>query len=84
MELQFTQGGWEDYLWWQEQDRKVLKRINKLLEATLREPTFGIGKPEQLRTQLVDLWSRRITLEHRMVYAIYEDRVVVVQLRYHY
>ena len=84
MELQFNQTGWEDYLWWQQQDRKVLKRITKLIEATLRGPTEGIGKPEQLRTQKVDLWSRRVTLEHRMVYAIQEDCIVVVQLRYHY
>lgn len=84
MELQFNQTGWEDYLWWQEHDRKVLKRINKLLEATLREPTSGIGKPEQPKTQLVDLWSRRITLEHRLVYAIAPGRIVVVQLRHHY
>ena len=84
MELQFNQTGWEDYLWWQEHDRKVLKRINKLLEATLRDPRFGIGKPEQLKTQQVDLWSRRITLEHRLVYAIAQDRIVVVQLRHHY
>ena len=84
MELQFNRTGWEDYLWWQEHDRKMLKRINKLLEATVREPDAGIGKPEQLKTQLVDLWSRRITLEHRMVYAIVEDRIVVVQLRHHY
>lgn len=84
MELQFTRTGWEDYLWWQEHDRKMLKRINKLLEATLREPAGGIGKPEQLKTKLVDLWSRRITLEHRLVYAILEDKIVVVQLRHHY
>lgn len=62
----------------------MLKRINKLLEATLREPAAGIGKPEQLKTKLVDLWSRRITLEHRLVYAILEDTIVVVQLRHHY
>ncbi len=84
MKLQFNQTGWEDYLWWQEHDRKMLKRINKLLEATLREPAGGIGKPEQLKTKLVDLWSRRITLEHRLVYAILEDTIVVVQLRHHY
>lgn len=84
MELQFTRTGWEDYLWWQEHDRKMLKRINKLLEATLREPAGGIGKPGQLKTNLVDLWSRRITLEHRLVSAILEDKIVVVQLRHHY
>jgi toxin YoeB len=84
MELQFNRTGWEDYLWWQEHDRKMLKRINKLLEETLREPAGGIGKPEQLKTKFVDLWSRRITLEHRLVYAILEDTIVVVQLRHHY
>lgn len=84
MELQFNQTGWEDYLWWQQHDRKVIKRINKLIEATLREPAEGIGKPERLRTQTVELWSRRVTLEHRMVYAIRENCIVVVQLRYHY
>jgi toxin YoeB len=84
MELQFNETGWEDYLWWQQHDRKVLKRINGLIDATLRDPRAGIGKPERLKTQQVDLWSRRITLEHRMVYAIEQDRIVVVQLRYHY
>lgn len=84
MELQFNQTGWDDYLWWQEHDRKILKRVNKLIDATLREPTGGIGKPEQLKTQKVDLWSRRVTLEHRMVYAIQENRIIVIQLRKHY
>jgi len=82
--LVFTQRAWEDYLYWQANDRGKLKRINLLLEATLRDPFAGIGKPESLRHALAGYWSRRIDAEHRLVYAVAGDDLVVLQVRFHY
>jgi len=82
--LTFTPTGWEDYVHWQTTDRAVLKRINRLIEATLRDPFDGIGKPEQLRHSTPGAWSRRITEEHRLVYLVQDDQVIVFQGRYHY
>ncbi len=84
MRLVFTPHGWEDYLHWQQSDRAVLRRVNRLLEDTLRDPFEGIGKPEQLRHALAGAWSRRITEEHRLVYLVDGDDLVVLQARYHY
>lgn len=84
MRLTFTPTGWEDYVYWQSADRTILKRINRLLDAVLREPFEGIGKPEQLRHAAPGAWSRRITEEHRLVYLVDGDQVVVFQARYHY
>ncbi|MCX6387921.1 MAG: Txe/YoeB family addiction module toxin [Solirubrobacterales bacterium] len=84
MRLVFTQRAWEDYLYWQANDRAKLKRINLLLEATLRDPFAGIGKPESLRHALVGYWSRRIDAEHRLVYTVAGDDLVVLQVRFHY
>lgn len=84
MRLVFTAHGWEDYLHWQSADRQVLRRVNRLLEDCLRDPFAGIGKPEQLRHALAGAWSRRITEEHRLVYLVDDDDLVVVQVRYHY
>lgn len=84
MRLVFTPHGWEDYLHWQQSDRAVLRRVNRLLEATLRDPFEGIGKPEQLRHALAGAWSRRITEEHRLVYLVDGEDLVVLQVRYHY
>ena len=84
MRLVFTAHGWADYLHWQTTDRATMKRINRLLEATLREPFAGIGKPEQLRHVLQGCWSRRIDDEHRLVYVVDGDDLVVLQARYHY
>ena len=84
MRLVFTQRAWEDYLYWQANDRGKLKRINLLLEATLRDPFAGIGKPESLRHALVGYWSRRIDAEHRLVYTVAGDDLVVLQVRFHY
>jgi toxin YoeB len=82
--LVFTPHGWEDYLHWQNADRQVLRRVNRLLEDCLRDPFDGIGKPEQLRHALAGAWSRRITEEHRLVYLVDVDDLVVLQARYHY
>ncbi len=84
MRLVFTPHGWEDYLHWQRADRAVLKRVNRLHEDALRDPFGGIGKPEQLRHALAGAWSRRITEEHRLVYLVDGDDLVVLQARYHY
>lgn len=84
MKVAFTSKGWEDYLWWQSTDRQTLKRINRLIEAVIRDPFEGIGKPEPLKHMLTGAWSRRITDEHRLVYVVQDDEVVVLQARYHY
>lgn len=84
MKLLFAEQAWEDYLHCQQQDRKPLERINKLIRETQREPFAGIGKPELLRHALAGWWSRRITDEHRMVYKIDDDALWIAQLRYHY
>ena len=84
MRLVFVQQGWEDYQYWQREDRSVVKRINRLIEDTLRDPTSGIGKPEPLKYGVAGAWSRRITAEHRIVYLVLGDDVVILQARYHY
>ncbi len=84
MRLVFTSHGWEDYLHWQSADRQVLRRVNRLLEDCLRDPFDGIGKPEQLQHALAGAWSRRITEEHRLVYLVDGEDLVVLQVRYHY
>lgn len=84
MKLIFAKEAWEDYLYWQQQDKRLLKRINELIAATLREPFTGIGKPEPLKHALAGYWSRRITDEHRMVYKPAQDSLLIAQLRYHY
>jgi len=82
--LVFTPHGWEDYQHWVQTDRATLKRINRLMHDTLRDPFTGLGKPEQLRHALAGAWSRRITEEHRLVYLVDGDDVVILQARYHY
>ena len=83
-QIAFTNAAWQDYVWWQTQDRKTLRRINLLVEATLREPFTGIGKPEPLRENLSGYWSRRIDESNRLVYAVDDAQVVVIACRYHY
>ncbi|MEY3597143.1 MAG: hypothetical protein RL543_1096 [Pseudomonadota bacterium] len=82
--LTFTPDAWDDYLYWQSQDKKTLKRINQLLRDVSREPFTGIGKPEPLRENLTGYWSRRIDDTNRLVYAVEEQAIIVVACRYHY
>ena len=84
MRLAWDESGWEDYVYWQTADRAVVKRINKLIAACLRDPTSGIGKPEQLTYGAPGAWSRRITEEHRLVYRVVGDHLVILQARYYY
>lgn len=84
MKLIFSEHAWEDYLYWQEADKKILKRINLLVRDIQRTPCEGIGKPEPLKHGLSGYWSRRITDEHRIVYKTEGDHIFIVQLRYHY
>jgi toxin YoeB len=84
MKLTFTEAGWNDYLWFQDTDKKLLKRINLLIKDTLRNPFEGIGKPEPLKANLSGYWSRRINTEHRLVYEVLDDSILVVACRFHY
>jgi toxin YoeB len=84
MNIQFSSRGWEDYVYWQQSDKKILKRINELLKEISRNPYEGTGKPESLKHALGGFWSRRITDEHRLVYRVEGDVVKVAQARYHY
>ncbi len=84
MRLVFTPQGWEDYTHWQHADRSILKRINRLIDDVLRDPTSGIGKPEALKYGIAGVWSRRITDEHRLVCRVLNDDLVILQARYRY
>lgn len=84
MKLIFAERAWDDYLYWQAHDRKMVERINRLIAETVREPFEGIGKPEPLKHAFAGFWSRRITDEHRMVYRVHGDSLLIAQLRYHY
>lgn len=84
MKLIFSDEAWEDYLYWQEQDRRMVARINRLINETKREPFKGTGKPEPLKHALAGYWSRRINEEHRMVYKVEGDALLLASLRYHY
>ena len=84
MDKIWTDDAWEQYLYWQTQDKKMLKRINQLLQDIERNGYSGLGKPEPLRGNLSGFWSRRIDDEHRIVYRISEDRVEIIQCRGHY
>jgi len=84
MKLVFSEQAWADYLHWQQTDRKLLERINALIREISRSPFAGIGKPEPLKNALSGYWSRRINDEHRIVYKIAGDALLIAQLRYHY
>ncbi len=84
MRLVFTSHGWDDYTRWLQADRQILKRINRLIDDALRDPTDGIGKPEPLRHMLAGTWSRRITDEHRLVYLVDDADLAILQARFHY
>ncbi len=75
---------WEDYLYWQQNDKSTLKKINGLIKESLRTPFAGTGKPEALKENLKGFWSRRINLEHRLVYKVEDDAIYILQCRYHY
>ncbi|WP_374605086.1 Txe/YoeB family addiction module toxin [Arenimonas sp.] len=84
MILQFSDNAWQDYLHWQQTDAKILRRINELVKAIGRDPFRGIGKPEPLRHALAGYWSRRINDEHRLVYKVQGDVLMIAAARYHY
>jgi toxin YoeB len=84
MKIVFSSQAWDDYLHWQRTDRKILKRINDLIKEITRTPYEGTGKPEPLRHALAGYWSRRIDDEHRLVYKIDGEAVLIAQARYHY
>ncbi len=84
MTLSWTEEAWDDYLYWQKVDRKKLKRINELIRSCLRTPFEGIGNPEPLKHQLQGFWSRRIDGEHRLVYMVEHQTLVITACRYHY
>jgi len=82
--LAWTGESWSDYVYWQGQDKKTLKRINKLITDTKRSPFEGIGKPEPLKENLSGFWSRRIDESNRLVYAVNDTHITVISCRYHY
>lgn len=84
MRLIFTPNSWKDYLYWQKEDRKILKKINALIKDVQRTPYEGLGKPEALKFDLAGLWSRRIDREHRLVYTVEENDLLIYSCRYHY
>ena len=84
MKLIFSENAWDDYLYWQKIDKKILKRINLLIQDIKRSPFDGIGKPEPLKHALSGYWSRRINHEHRIVYSANSNSILVAQLRHHY
>ena len=82
--IRFVPDAWESYLYWQEQERKTLKRINLLIDAAVRDPFAGVGKPEPLRGVLSGYWSRRIDAVNRLVYRATDEELVVIACRFHY
>jgi toxin YoeB len=84
MRILFTEQGWNDYLYSQKTDKRILKRVNELIKDTQRSPFEGIGKPEPLKHQLQGLWSRRINDEHRLVYEVEDNDLRIVACRFHY
>ena len=83
MNIAFTDKGWEDYTSWAD-ERKILKRVNRLIKDASRDPAMGTGKPERLSGDLSGFWSRRIDQEHRLIYTVRDNQLVVVAARYHY
>ena len=82
--LAWTEEAWDDYIYWQGQDKKTLKRINKVRSVTIREPFEGVGKPEPLRENLAGFWSRRIDDTNRLVYEVEDEYLTIISCRYHY
>ena len=84
MTLEWADQAWDDYLYWQKTDKKILKKINELVKSIKRDPFNGIGEPEPLKHNWAGFWSRRITLEHRLVYEVEDTKLTIAQCRYHY
>ena len=84
MKYVFVEESWEDYLYWQKTNKKYVKKINELLREIARDPFSGIGKPEALKFQYQGFWSRRIDQEHRLIYQVKEDEILIVKCRFHY
>ena len=84
MILKWSEQGWEDYVYWKQTDKKIIKRINKLIEDIKRHPFDGLGNPEPLKYYWSGFWSRRIDQEHRLVYAVENNEILIAQYRYHY
>ncbi|MCF6245142.1 MAG: Txe/YoeB family addiction module toxin [Sulfurovum sp.] len=84
MNILFTEEAWEDYCYWQSNNKKLLKKINTLLKEIKRSPYVGTGKPEALKYELQGCWSRRINQEHRLVYEVFDTQINVLACRYHY
>jgi len=84
MKIAFLEDSWADYLYWQKNDKRTLQRINDLIKDVQRNPFDGIGKPEPLKFSMSGFWSRRINSEHRLVYKIQSETLIIVQCRYHY
>lgn len=84
MRIIFMADAWEDYLYWQKNDKSILKKVNALIKESMRTPFEGTGKPEALKENLAEFWSRRINLEHRLVYKVEDGAIYILQCRYHY
>ena len=84
MRITFSKNAWEDYVSWQTEDKRILRKINELIEAIQRNPFGGIGKPEPLKYDLAGFWSRRIDREHRLVYQVIDNEILIYSCRYHY
>lgn len=84
MRIVFSKNAWEDYLSWQNEDKKTLRKINELIRDIQRQPFDGLGKPEPLKYDLSGFWSRRIDREHRLVYQVQEGEILIYSCRYHY
>ncbi len=84
MIISFTTKSWEDYNLWEKEDKKIFKKLQRLIKETLRNPFDGIGKPEPLKNNLSGYWSKRINDEHRLVYKIEENQLIIISCKYHY
>ncbi len=84
MKIIFSKNSWEDYLSWQKEDKKILKSINLLIKDIQRTPFQGIGNPEPFKYDLTGFWSRRIDREHRLVYQVFDNEILIYSCRYHY
>ena len=84
MKYVFVDESWEDYVFWQETDKKIVRRINELLKDISRNPFSGIGKPEPLKYKYKGFWSRRINEEHRLIYQVHENEILIAKCGYHY